>query len=221
MESEFSAKSCVHWGWETFKKRPWFFALVFLVVGLLSGGNLNYHTDTSSFHITPALAALFIVAVIIGVVIKTLVNMGKTNLLLKAHADVAAVSWRDLWSPHPFWRFLVTSVVYGLIVFVGFILLIVPGIIWGITYMFAPYVVMDRGSSMREALGESARITKGHKWELFWFGILLGLINLLGLLCLVVGLLVSVPVTALATVYAYRTLQRMADESPAQSTVTA
>jgi hypothetical protein len=53
---------------------------------------------------------------------------------------------------------------------------------------------------------ESWRITKGHKWQLaLLFLALLG-INLLGVLALVVGVFVSVPITLIAFAHAYRTL---------------
>ena len=208
---DFSIKSCVRFGWDTFWKRPWFFGLVFLVIGILSG-NYGYQTSSTDFRITPELVMLLIVAGVVGTVIHTLVGMGRTNLLLKAHDNAGAVSWRDLWSPSPFWKYFLTSLAYGLIVVAGFILLIVPGIIWSIKYMFAPYLVMDRTLGVREALRESARITSWRKWDLFLLGLVLGLINILGLLCLVIGLLVTVPVTYLAVAHAYRILEHTAGE---------
>ena len=55
-------------------------------------------------------------------------------------------------------------------------------------------------------MNESSRITRGHKWPLFGFVLMLVLINLLGALALIVGLLVSVPVSTLAFAHAYRVL---------------
>jgi uncharacterized membrane protein len=62
---------------------------------------------------------------------------------------------------------------------------------------------------------ESKRITYGYKWPLLGFALVLALINLLGLLALVVGLLVSIPVTTLAFVHAYRALSNRAPTAPA------
>jgi hypothetical protein len=50
------------------------------------------------------------------------------------------------------------------------------------------------------------RITKGHKVQLFLFGLALIGLNILGLLALVVGIVVSVPATWLAVTHAYRKL---------------
>lgn len=121
-------------------------------------------------------------------------------------------SIKDLWTPHPFWRFVGGQILLGLIVIAGLILLIVPGIIWGLKYMFTPFITIDRGLMPMEALRESGRITQGHKGELFLLMLALIGINILGFICLFIGLFVSIPVSALATVYAYRTLERQASE---------
>jgi uncharacterized membrane protein len=68
---------------------------------------------------------------------------------------------------------------------------------------------------------ESSRITRGHKWPLFVFLLLLVLVNLAGLLALVVGLLVSMPVSMLAFVHAYRTLAGKAEMPPSDAAMMA
>ena len=72
-----------------------------------------------------------------------------------------------------------------------------------------------------DAMGESNRITRGHKWQLFGFVLLLLLINLLGLLALVVGILVSIPVSTLAFMHAYRVLGGKAGTPPPDAALAA
>ena len=81
-----------------------------------------------------------------------------------------------------------------------------PGVIVGLMFMFTTFIVIDRGLGPIEAMKESRRITDGHKWTLLGFSLMLVLINLLGMLALVVGLLVTIPVSSLALVQAYRLL---------------
>jgi uncharacterized membrane protein len=95
------------------------------------------------------------------------------------------------------------------------LLLIVPRIIFALMFMFATFIVIDRELGPINAMNESARIAKGYKWQLFGFTLVLVLINLLGLLALVVGLLVTVPVTSLAFVHVYRVLSERAGAKPA------
>ena len=73
-------------------------------------------------------------------------------------------------------------------------------------FMFATIIVIDRERGPIEAMKESMRVTRGYKWYLLGFALVLTLLNVLGLLAFVVGLLVSIPVSLLAFMHAYRTL---------------
>jgi uncharacterized membrane protein len=80
---------------------------------------------------------------------------------------------------------LINSLVYGfkhsfkayflnflvaIVVSVGFVLLIIPGIIWGIQYMFAFYVLADHPDySVMQAFRRSAELTQDKKMDLFKF----------------------------------------------------
>ena len=90
---------------------------------------------------------------------------------------------------------------------IGLVLLIVPGIIFAVIFGFYGWGlvdgVVDDGVS---ALRHSAEITRGHRWQLFGFAIVLILFNLLGLLALVVGVLITSAVSILALAHVYRQL---------------
>ncbi len=57
-----------------------------------------------------------------------------------------------------------------------------------------------------ESFSKSGQITKGHIWNLFLFGLLIGLISIAGAAALLIGLLVAMPVVSLAGTYVYRKL---------------
>ncbi|MFO0862399.1 MAG: hypothetical protein U0516_01635 [Candidatus Saccharibacteria bacterium] len=107
-------------------------------------------------------------------------------------------------SENVFWTYFGASILYGLIVLGGILLLIVPGIYWAIKYQFTLNLVVDKKLSPVEALRESGKITQGHKWWLFGFGIVLGLINLATIFTLFLGLVITIPVTVMAQMYVYR-----------------
>lgn len=92
--------------------------------------------------------------------------------------ELARKSWRNSW------RFFCLNGVVGLIVLGGFLLLIVPGVIWSITYAFATYVMYEQSGSIKGAMQESKRLTGGYKWELFkkWIGLSLVTVVISGVL---------------------------------------
>ena len=94
---------------------------------------------------------------------------------------------------------------------IGIPLLFVLGVIFSLMFMFSGFLVIDRELGPIEAMKESYRITRGHKWKLFGLLLLLSLINLLGLLAFIVGLFVSVPVSLLAR---YACLSRLGRRCP-------
>jgi uncharacterized membrane protein len=193
----FTAGSCIRFGWETFKKRPWFFIGVEALVILLS------------------VIARYIP--ILGFFVIYLISMGGIAFMLKAHDDVQTLELKDYWRLHPFWKFVGGNLLSGLIVIGGMILFIIPGIIWAVMFSFVSYLIIDKNLGPIEAIKESARITKGYRWALFRLGILAGLIILLGVVCLVVGTLVAVPVASLAVAHAYRVLGNRVSETVSAS----
>lgn len=106
-----------------------------------------------------------------------------------------------------FFPFLLGAVVYGLLVALGFLLLLVPGIYWAVKYGFWGYALIDKKLNPLDALRVSAELTAGEKWHLLGFGLALLGVNLLGALALGVGVLVTLPTSALAAAYVYRRLE--------------
>ena len=87
-----------------------------------------------------------------------------------------------------FWRYIWTGILYFLIVLGGMFLLIIPGIIWAIRYIFAPYLVIMDGIGGRKALSRSRDITKGRLGGVFARELVFGLLFFL---------VITVPLTLL------------------------
>jgi len=109
-----------------------------------------------------------------------------------------------------FLTFLLTWVLYGLVVGVGLLLLIVPGIIWGLKFGFSTFLVVDKKLDPIEAFRESSRLTLGVKGQLLEFALLLLGVNILGAIALGVGLFVTIPTTFIAAAHVFRRLQARA-----------
>jgi uncharacterized membrane protein len=84
---------------------------------------------------------------------------GKQFYYIKA-LSAGVYKWREL--------FLV-NVVAGLIIFCGFWMLIIPGILFYIMYSFnAPIVILEHHHTISSVLRRSVRLTMGKRWEIFW-----------------------------------------------------
>jgi uncharacterized membrane protein len=205
----FSVGESIRFGWETFKKRPFFFigtTLIMVVVSMVIGMIVD-QIEKGNPGLVAFLATLF-EQLVVGV----LLAMGVTVLSLKAYTDVQSASIRDLWSPKHYIACLIVYIITVVAVAIGLILLVIPGIIAALILSFPFYLILDKGMKPIDAIKESARITKGHRWQLLLLYITLFAFNLLGLLALVVGLLVTLPISGLAFVYVYRKLEHAASE---------
>lgn len=204
-----SASELIGSAWGTFKKRPWIFIGAIAVVVIVS---VLIETIAGTFGKEGAGA---FVGLLVSMVLSTFVGLGYTAFFLRAESAPEAAKLEDLWNPKQFWQYLGTEILVGVVVMVGIILLIIPGIIFAVMFLFAQYLVVDRGLGPIQAMKESMRITKGERWELFLFLLVCLILNILGALLLLVGLLVTVPVTMLAIVHAYRLLSHRVPESAA------
>jgi uncharacterized membrane protein len=104
--------------------------------------------------------------------------------------------------------FLFAFCIYVVVVLGGFALLIVPGIYLAIRYALFGQVLATRSTSALEALRDAAALSRGRWWTVFTVMLMALLLNLAGAAFLGVGLLITFPLSLLATSNLYRSLQR-------------
>src|SRR5262249_38267273 len=120
---------------------------------------------------------------------------------------------RALMNTDGFGNYLLASIMVSAGVVLGFIALIIPGIILAIMWQFFGYAIVDAPMTRPiDAMRRSADITRGHRWQLFGLRWLLMLITLAGILACFVGVIFTYGITAIVLAYTYRILggQRVA-----------
>jgi len=105
---------------------------------------------------------------------------------------------------------LLTSVIIA----VGFVFLIVPGIIFACKLAFVPYLVTDRKMEATEAIRESWRMTTGYGGKIFLMGLLTVPIVIAGMLLLGIGLILAIMWISLAFAAIFAAVT--AKEAPAE-----
>jgi hypothetical protein len=186
----------VYYGWASFKANGVFFAGVTLFMGSITSLITGSYSGESR--------ALAFILVIIGAVLTVLFRMGLTRIFLNTVSSEKEPEFIDIFSSFDlFASYLFGTVLYVLIVLIGSILFVVPGIILGIRYCFFGYFIIDKRLGAIEALKASDKITEGIKWDLLGFLFVLFCVNILGGLAIGFGMLATVPATCLAFAYAY------------------
>jgi len=95
-------------------------------------------------------------------------------------------------------------IVIAILAFVGLIFFIIPGLVVAAMYNFTFLFIIDKRMDMGAAMRASHAVVKQDYFGYTLFLIVLGLLNIAGVLCLLVGLLVTIPITFAAISVAYQ-----------------
>jgi len=200
-KENFSRKEAITFGYETVKKNLGFFLKIMalmIAASLITNLALEKVVD-----VNPVLGWLLY---FFGLALTILFSIGWIKINLKFY-DQEKLGLNDLFNYyHLLFRYFIAYMIYMIIVLFGLIFLIVPGIILAVRYCFYAYYLIDKDYGPIKALAESSALTQGKRWEIFVFLIFLGAINLLGFLFFFVGLIFTLPITALAVAYVFRKL---------------
>lgn len=197
----FSKKEAIKFGFKVAKANITFFLAVGVIWAAITIISQAIQTSLSSEN---QFVASFLVSIVMWI-INSIISMGVIFILLK-FVDNKKPKIKEIYYTKNLFNFILASIIRTLIIIVGFILFIIPGIIFSIKLQYSEYLIVDKGKDAVDSLKGSWEMTKGVKWNLFLFGILLALINILGFLALLVGLLVTVPLSMVANAYVYRKL---------------
>jgi len=149
----------------------------------------------------------------IGTLVSLLITLGWLRVALEITNGVKP-EVGDVFKASGYGTFIIASILFYIGFVIGLILLIIPGIIFAVVFGFYGFVIAQRpqGTGVMEALQASADLTRGHRWQLFGLGIVLLLINIVGLLACLVGVIFTWGITLIAWAYTYRTLHGEAVE---------
>ncbi len=173
-------------GWSHFVLRPWYLfglTMAVIIIMMFVTGNAMMTALTSIIY-------------------------GGYLILLFKHSAGEKVEFDDLFTIDRRWISLAAVLILKtLLVGLGFLLFILPGIYLAIRWMFAEYLVIDQNMTPVQALRASSELTKGYWWKLFGFSLVSVLLVFLGTLVFLVGLFVVILVVTLATIHLYHQLR--------------
>jgi uncharacterized membrane protein len=192
-------------------------------------------TKEHSFVLFQVLLTLFALRVVQAVIEKSLVHTaigGLANLLLTIVFIVLGTGfivitlkiakgekteYRDIVPPAKLVLMVfLASVLVGVLTFAGLILLVIPGIYFALRFSMIRFAIIE-GAGVMESFERSTKLTDGQKWPLLGFLIVAAIANIIGAILLVVGLLITIPVTMIAFAHIYLKLKAHADHAPAHA----
>lgn len=173
-------------GWETMKKNfPELLLVIFLQILIAAPvcvGSVFAPVPPHFFNFS----SLFSLAY--GLVVLTPVSYGCSWIFLKAVRKEPFKVTDMFFAFQQIGQVIIANILMGLIIGAGFILLIVPGIIFACKLAFVPFLVMDKKMEAVAAIQKSWEMTKGFTGTIFLMGLVSCFVALAGLICLIVGI---------------------------------
>ncbi len=196
-EFEFSTRATLKKVWPLFKKHAWYFvglSLVMLVFNVFSQKN-----DNILFNLVVFLASMLWSYVAVSSALAAV--DGKEGMLrfdaIKLHFP----------SGKQFLLLIGLTFVSAIIMLVGFVALILPGIYFMVRLLFSNFALVDRKEGIKASLRFSWHLVKG---DIFWTVLLalmvVAVLMVLGFIALGVGILVTYPLGILFLAVLYREL---------------
>jgi hypothetical protein len=225
----FSGKEAMLFGWEEFKKNPWVYVGIGVIIGILNGIS-NIDSDNilmiligAAAYIIGVLATIGYMKISLGVIdgkkpkiedlFKNTLKEGRlfvkyilAGLLIGLMAAIPLVIIGIILFASGMITTLASSdTMSGVVILVGLIAIILL-VAFLIRFIFVTYLIVDKRVKFWDTFKVSSQMTKGHRSKIVYFFLAMLVLNLLGLIALVVGLLVTMAISQLATAYVYRKL---------------
>jgi len=151
-------------------------------------GAFQYKTDHFEWFMIP----IAMLAIGYGIFISGPIGMSADWVFLKA-VRREKIEIKDMFSvfERNYWNAVLAGLIKFMIIGLGFLMLIVPGIIFACRLAFVNYLIIDRKMEAIEALKASWAMTRGHGWTIFGMALLAFLIIIAGLLCFFFGVFIA------------------------------
>ena len=157
-------------------------------------GKSNYWTIFLNY-IVYCVLSLFLAITILGIFLLPALWVGFNKFLIRAargeNVDVGD-SLSEGFKNGMWYKIIVFSILYTLLVVVGLMLLILPGIYLMIAWVFGYYLFIDKGMGPMQALGKSRELV--HElgfWKVFAILLVIGIVLQLILLIPLIGFFIS------------------------------
>lgn len=103
-------------------------------------------------------------------------------------------------------NYFLANILFGVVVCIGTLLFVIPGIYLGIRLQFFGQSIVDEDTSAIQALKQSWALTKGKVMPLFLLLLTQILILIIGLIIFGIGIFVAIPLILMMQSYTYRLL---------------
>ena len=199
-ELKFSKIEAIRFGWNTTLHNFRFLLLVFaIVVGVSLLPRIINLLEVPIF--------LSILVGIVFFVVNSILSLGVIAIVLKFVKNEKPTIQDLVSKKHLFSKYIFSNILVSILTIIGFLFFIIPGIVLAVRMQFYVYFIVEEEVGPIDAIKKSWDLTKGSFWNIFFFGLLAGGVQILGALALLVGLIFTTPTMWVAWAVVYEKLK--------------
>jgi len=173
-------------GWQVMKKYFVWLLIVVILTSIIQGlFKVEYKVDEP---VSPLIGFAILFGIAFFFLVQPIVMYGSNLIFLNAVRDQEPdikLLFRGF--QHNYLNIVLANLITVVIIGIGLVFLIIPGIIFGCRLAFVSYLVMDKGYDPMKAVETSWKMTKGYGWNIFKLFLMSILIVIGGLICLILG----------------------------------
>lgn len=177
----FTISSALRFSWKATKKHLSFFIALFVIMlaifaveTYVSGKMHLLGQGTKAYYLFLICNYIFFTLIVdrtvdLGVITASLDFSRERNTSFKKIISILYLLW----------RYALAYLIYTIMMFVGALFFIIPGAYLSLRYGFMPYLIIDQRLSVIEAFRQSSYIRRGYMWQIFWWEMILIIMNIL------------------------------------------
>jgi len=186
---ETTALGSYRYGWQQMWKHFLYLFLIAIIVAFAEAP-ASMISEAEEFGNSPGMIVLQIVIAVYWLLVLSVINYGADLLYLRAIRN-EKIDIKEMFAGFKknYLNIILANLLTFAIVGLGFVFLIVPGIILACRLAFVSFLVMDKNMEPVAAVEKSWEMTRGHGWKIFGMGLLVIPIIIAGLLCFIFGII--------------------------------
>ncbi len=200
-QKTFSIKESIRYGWKKTLSQP-----IIILYFLIAMAGTQFVEFLFNFIFSEASESITSIVGAILTIISIVFSIGMVRVVLNVYEN-KALKFENLYED---WRligwYILGGIINGLLVILGLVLLIIPGIFVAVRLSMWPYIMLEGESNSIEAIKKSWKLTEGKVLKLIGLYLVQFLVVLLGIIALLVGVVVAMPVISLSLVFVYKKL---------------
>lgn len=206
MKPTFTISETFKVSWKCLKEQIWILVGLFIGYTIISGLLQVFMPQATPGDPFAIFTPTSLIVMLIATIFSSVFNLGYIKNMFQALDGIEPQFSAYGQQARKILTYIITNIILVILVFIGIMLLIIPGFYLGLRLQFAFCFIVEEDAGIIDSLKKSWEITNGQVWLLFLLTLVMIGIVIIGFLLLGVGIFIAYPLIILMQCYVFRKL---------------